>query len=539
MMADSSRASAAAQEFDVVLKPVSHPELGEIRIEENLFAIGRGEPPFDAYTADAVSDLSRRHARIFSEYGGVYVADLGSKNGTTVNGASVRQKIVQIKDGDEICFAGNLSYRVQLRPRAQPRRAAKLAGLSLTPESKDAGLQPILITKFPFLVSKTDETFARYKDKYAQQVNYLSRRHAHIFAKGEQAFIEDLGSTNGTFVNGKRLDERAVKLQDGDVLAFGGNHFVYRAGLQQDESAVDPTVTKLSAAARPAQPVADSEKTTFVAAADSFLDIFCVDQAQQQEDEVNKEAQQETPAASDKDKGRPRGRVAVFAGELLGAFSDPKPGGHKRAVRIAASVAGLFCAAALGIYFHGLPERSVKNLMSEGDYAKAAVAASRYLSRDAGNAEMRALGSEALLKSSVPLWWSMVKARHFDQAGATVAEMKRLSSHNADVQPLVSELEWIGNMEAFVAARGGPDAAIRSAGDDARVKALLKQWDDDRDRHQIAFASIAGYVPEFRDIYAEALSHIRKLELASAAGTGENHEQRAATQTPDGSVGGP
>jgi hypothetical protein len=32
--------------FNIVLTPISHPELGEIRIEDNLFAIGRTESPF-------------------------------------------------------------------------------------------------------------------------------------------------------------------------------------------------------------------------------------------------------------------------------------------------------------------------------------------------------------------------------------------------------------------------------------------------------------------------------------------------------------
>jgi pSer/pThr/pTyr-binding forkhead associated (FHA) protein len=544
MVPDQSRASAAAQEFDIVLKPVSHPELGDIRIEENLFAVGRGEPPFDSYAADVVADLSRRHARIFSEYGGAYVADLGSKNGTTVNGASVRQKIVRIETGDDICFAGALSYRVQLRPRAQPRREAKLAGLTLTPEHKEAGLQPILITRFPFLISKTDDAFARYKESSPQQVNYLSRRHAHVFVKGEQAYIEDLGSTNGTFVGGKRLDEHAVKLHDGDVLAFGGNHFVYRVGLVQDESAIDPTVTKLSAAAHPGHPTqaaAESEKTTFVAAADSFLDIFCVDQAQQHEDEINKEAQQEPPEAGDV-HGKARGRLGALLHELIGAFSEGRAGERKQMRRPAIIAAATLGVVVLAFYFHGLPERRVKNFMDEGDYSRAAIVASRYLEGDSGNAELRALDTEALLKASIPVWWSMVKARRFDQAGGAIAEMKKLSAHNADVQPLVAELEWIGNLESFVAARGGADKTIQTPADEARIKALLKQWDDDRDRHQSAFAAIAAYAPEFRDAYAESLSHLRKLELASTStntSTGDNHEQRASTPTSDGSVGGP
>src|SRR5690606_38270908 len=53
---------AGRQEFDILLNPVSHPDLGEIRIEDELFAIGRTEPPFASYPPAAVADLSRRHA---------------------------------------------------------------------------------------------------------------------------------------------------------------------------------------------------------------------------------------------------------------------------------------------------------------------------------------------------------------------------------------------------------------------------------------------------------------------------------------------
>jgi len=42
----------------------------------------------------------------------------------------------------------------------------------------------------------------------------LSRRHCMFFRKGNVAFVKDLDSTNGTFVNGKRITE--AQLKDGD-----------------------------------------------------------------------------------------------------------------------------------------------------------------------------------------------------------------------------------------------------------------------------------------------------------------------------------
>jgi hypothetical protein len=50
----------------------------------------------------------------------------------------------------------------------------------------------------------------------------VSRRHATIHQKGSSFFIEDVGSTNGTFVNGQRLTPYLPHpLQAGDKLQVG------------------------------------------------------------------------------------------------------------------------------------------------------------------------------------------------------------------------------------------------------------------------------------------------------------------------------
>ena len=47
----------------------------------------------------------------------------------------------------------------------------------------------------------------------------VSRKHAKITAQGSEWYIQDLGSTNGTFVNGERI--KRVKIKEGDRILVG------------------------------------------------------------------------------------------------------------------------------------------------------------------------------------------------------------------------------------------------------------------------------------------------------------------------------
>ena len=47
----------------------------------------------------------------------------------------------------------------------------------------------------------------------------VSRAHAIIEVAGGKALVRDLGSTNGTFLNGRRVETGS--LRDGDELRFG------------------------------------------------------------------------------------------------------------------------------------------------------------------------------------------------------------------------------------------------------------------------------------------------------------------------------
>jgi len=50
--------------------------------------------------------------------------------------------------------------------------------------------------------------------------SYTSSSHAEIAREGDGWLVRDLGSTNGTFVNGRQVRGQA-RIQPGDEIAFG------------------------------------------------------------------------------------------------------------------------------------------------------------------------------------------------------------------------------------------------------------------------------------------------------------------------------
>lgn len=59
----------------------------------------------------------------------------------------------------------------------------------------------------------------------------VSRPHARlVLESGNTWRVIDLGSANGTSVNGKPVTEEGQVLQDGDIVAFGGTLTLFRAG---------------------------------------------------------------------------------------------------------------------------------------------------------------------------------------------------------------------------------------------------------------------------------------------------------------------
>ena len=73
----------------------------------------------------------------------------------------------------------------------------------------------------PFEISEDEMIIGRLPECEIQlPSNMVSRKHAVLKRSGEDVFIEDLGSGNGTFLNGQRIDQSTM-LKGNDRLKFG------------------------------------------------------------------------------------------------------------------------------------------------------------------------------------------------------------------------------------------------------------------------------------------------------------------------------
>jgi FHA domain len=92
------------------------------------------------------------------------------------------------------------------RSKKAPRRLAVVGGENHKGKSLDLAGE--------LLVGRADKCHLVLEDTYVSQV------HARIFAKGDSYLVEDLGSTNGTYLNRKRVTAPA-ELQRGDQVKIG------------------------------------------------------------------------------------------------------------------------------------------------------------------------------------------------------------------------------------------------------------------------------------------------------------------------------
>jgi pSer/pThr/pTyr-binding forkhead associated (FHA) protein len=162
-----------------------------------------------------VPKVSGHHCRLTWDDSGYVLEDLGSTNGTFVNGVRVTDR-VRVKRSDSITLG-------LTTPMTWPHEATD-------PGNFTAQAMPrIDPTAGPTLdFQGTEMVVGRAPDcNRSLDLPMVSGRHARLFRANDQILIEDLGSANGTFVNGRRVDgDVAVKV--GDLISLGSYTLVLR-----------------------------------------------------------------------------------------------------------------------------------------------------------------------------------------------------------------------------------------------------------------------------------------------------------------------
>ncbi len=209
--------------------------------------------------------VSRKHCRFYlAEDGQVVVEDLGSANGVTVDGERIAEPTV-VAQGSQVIIGGAevslaakkaapkrpaagaaprpgtakstaLATRPQAAggarstrmiqagdaPKSRPRPQATAGGGAGAGEGGRPRLkgmtgpwagQQFDISKARLVVGRVAPADIVLED------DSVSRKHAEIVRAGSQVSVRDLGSANGTFVNGEQVSE--APLAPGDTLRFG------------------------------------------------------------------------------------------------------------------------------------------------------------------------------------------------------------------------------------------------------------------------------------------------------------------------------
>jgi pSer/pThr/pTyr-binding forkhead associated (FHA) protein len=168
--------------------------------------------------------VSRQHALIAPALHGYIITDR-STNGVLVNGSKVRGS-QQLGQGDVIRI-GEHEFRFEIvapltRPDSSDADRRALATMEVVSDG------PLLGARFPverpvIHIGRSAENDVRLAD------DSVSGAHATLLRRGSVWHLIDLASTNGTFVDGRRIDGEAI-IQGSAELRFGGIKVTFRPG---------------------------------------------------------------------------------------------------------------------------------------------------------------------------------------------------------------------------------------------------------------------------------------------------------------------
>lgn len=225
-------------------EPVALPDRSrQPRLEDasgRLFLLRAGINTVGREAADVLlpdKTVSRRHAQItVGNDGGVSVEDLDSTNGTRVEGEAVVVGAPRpVNNGAHVQF-GSIDMRLR-QPAPGPEEPSALGK-----SPKAAGARARLVSvrggaarEFSLVPGVT--TFGRRTENSVVLGGdpYISGYHAQIIADGDTFRLTDLGSTNGTLINGQPMTPNEPHtLVPGDEVVLGSMAYRFERTAQAD-----------------------------------------------------------------------------------------------------------------------------------------------------------------------------------------------------------------------------------------------------------------------------------------------------------------
>ena len=118
-------------------------------------------------------------------------------------------------------YAARTNRMARAEMLAPPLRTAAVDSVlaRLLVATKGRSVAELELRQRRYVIGRTEENDLHIDSKY------VSRHHCHINVTLESAVIEDLNSTNGIYVRGKRV--RRHLLSDGDVVTIGQHELIY------------------------------------------------------------------------------------------------------------------------------------------------------------------------------------------------------------------------------------------------------------------------------------------------------------------------
>lgn len=184
--------------------------------------------------------VSRQHAVISYRDGVFMINDLASSNGTFVNDQQVKEPF-PLFAGDTIrLFEPVLEFLAVVAGDAVDDDSMVIDAsnpdgqgtLTITNGPQEGQTIPLLLESLTIGRSTSNATW-----QILLQDPSVSRPHARLQKKNSVWYLTDLGSSNGTRLNNKRIaPNEETRLQAGDKIEFGGSILLFRTGWDEPDS---------------------------------------------------------------------------------------------------------------------------------------------------------------------------------------------------------------------------------------------------------------------------------------------------------------